>query len=93
MVFNKMLAILRILDKEKTVDTYTISRILRIPVEEVESLLGLMLSHGYIEQKEVTTSCHECPLRLSCPVAGRNVIRVYAITSKGKNLLEKGSRN
>ncbi|RLE71558.1 MAG: hypothetical protein DRJ37_04715 [Thermoprotei archaeon] len=93
MVFNKILAILRMLNEEKTVDTYVISRKLRIPIEEVESLLGLLLSHGYIEQKEVAVSCHECPLRHSCPVAGRDTMRVYTITSKGKNLLEKRLRS
>ncbi len=81
------------LNEEKIVDVYVISRRLRIPIEEIESLLGLLLSHGYIEQKEVTASCYKCPLRRSCPIAGRSTIRVYTITSKGRNLLEKGSRS
>ncbi|RLE66647.1 MAG: hypothetical protein DRJ38_01005 [Thermoprotei archaeon] len=93
MTFETILAVLKVLDEFKMIDLYILSKKLKISVEEAESILGLLLSHGYIRRKEVSISCSNCPLKSSCLVFGRGMVSVYIITKKGRSLLEKLSKS
>ena|GEM_PF-956118 len=94
MLSQKILKVLQVLNGEGVVDVYTLARKLGISIGEVESLLGLLLSQGYIKQEKVENPCDSCPLSSACPLFGKNrSIRLYILTSRGESLLRKFSRS
>ncbi len=52
---------------------------LGLPREKLESILGLLLSQGYLREERLD-ACKGCPFRRFCPLARlRGVVRVYRV--------------
>ncbi len=52
---------------------------LGLPREKLESIIGLLLSQGYLRE-ELLEACRGCPFRRFCPLARlRGSVRVYRV--------------
>lgn len=73
--------VVRLLEDKGCATTNDLMHYLGISLQEVNTLLGVLISEGVIEEVDLSSRCNSCPVSSSCHMKSGKVLKAFKLRS------------
>lgn len=73
--------VVRLLESKGYVTTNDLMHYLGISLQEVNTLLGILISEGIVEEVDLRSRCGSCPISSSCHMKSGRILKAFKLRS------------